>query len=131
MRDIPLDSVPNQSLGVTLDENRWQLEFKEARGVMCVTISLNEVLLLSNQRLVANAPMIPYEYLQGFGGFILLTDNDDIPYWSQFGVNQQLIYASATELAPLPDSEVEWPETLPYAYNAVVINSLSIVLPGA
>ena len=97
MRDIPLDSVPNQSLGVTLDENRWQLEFKEAQGVMCVTISLNEALLLSNQRLVANAPMIPYEYLQGFGGFILLTDNDELPYWTDFGLRHTLVYYSEDE----------------------------------
>ncbi|MBP3935872.1 MAG: hypothetical protein J6D44_18665, partial [Pseudomonas sp.] len=69
--------------------------------------------------------------LRDQGNFLILTDNDEIPYWSQFGVNQQLIYASATEFSSLPDSEVEWPETLPYAYNIVAINSLSIVLPGA
>ena len=101
MRDIPLDSVPNQSLGVTLDvtldKNRWQLEFKEANGVMCVTISLNENFILRGHRLVANTTMIPYEYLQGFGGFILLTDNDELPYWTDFVLRHSLVYYSEDE----------------------------------
>lgn len=98
MRDIPLDAVPNQSLSVTVDDNRWQLLFKEANGVMVVTITLNELLILSSHRLVANEPMIPYEYLQGSGGFILYTINDEIPWWTDFGLRHTLLYYSEEEL---------------------------------
>lgn len=131
MRIIDIDPVPNQSFSVTVDGNRWDFVIKQAVSSMICDLSLNDTAILSGIRIVAGTPIIPYAYLRDQGNFLILTDNDEIPYWSQFGVNQQLIYASATELDSLPDSEVEWPETLPYAYNIVVINSLAIVLPGA
>lgn len=99
MRDIPLDPVPNQQVIVSLDGNRWQLTIKAARGVMCADILLNDQTLLQGQRIVAGTPLIPYRHLQGAGNFLLLTENDSLPDWRRFGTDQQLIYASAEEIA--------------------------------
>lgn len=99
MRNIPLDAVPNQQLIVTLDSNRWELTIKEARGVMCVDVMLNDEVLILGQRIVAGTPLLPYRYLQGSGNFVLLTDADELPYWTRFGIDQQLVYASAGEIA--------------------------------
>lgn len=99
MRTINLDPVPNQEFSVTLDGNRWDITIKECNGVMACTLLLNDVLILSGQRIVAGSPLIPYRYLQGSGNFWLLTEDDELPYFDKFGVNQQLTYASFGELA--------------------------------
>lgn len=98
MRTIALDAIPNQELSVTLDSNRWEIIIKECNGVMCCTLTLNDTLLLSGQRIVAGSPLIPYKYMQGSGNFWLLTENDELPYYTRFGVDQQFIYASAGEI---------------------------------
>lgn len=130
MRIIDIDPIPNQEFSVTVDGNRWDFVIKEAVSSMICDLSLNDEVILSGARIVAGTPIIPYEYLRRKGNFIILTENDELPYWTQFGVNQQLIYASAEELSLLPETEIEWPETTQYAYNITVINSLAAVLAG-
>ena len=98
MGTISLDAIPNQELSVTLDGNRWDITIKECNGVMCCTLVLNDVLLLSGQRIVAGSPLIPYKYMQGSGNFWILTEDDELPYYDRFGVDQQFIYMSAGEV---------------------------------
>lgn len=130
MRIIDIDPIPNQEFSVTVDGNRWDFVIKEAVSSMICDLSLNDEVILSGARIVAGTPIIPYEYLRRMGNFIILTENDELPYWTQFGVNQQLIYSSAEELSLLPETEIEWPETNQYAYNTTVINYLAAVLAG-
>ncbi|WP_373568872.1 phage baseplate plug family protein [Pseudomonas chlororaphis] len=98
MRDIPLSAIPNQDLTVTLDSNRWTLRIKAGINIMLADIYLNDAPLLMGQRLVAGTPLIPYRFLQGSGNFWFLTENDELPWWERFGVDQLLTYASAGEL---------------------------------
>lgn len=98
MRTIPLDAIPNQELSVTLDGNRWDITIKECNGVMCCTLSLNDALLLSGQRIVAGSPLIPYKHMQAYGNFWILTENDELPYYDRFDVDQQFIYVSPGEI---------------------------------
>ena len=98
MRTISLDAIPNQELSVTLDNNRWDITIKECNGVMCCTLVLNDVLLLSGQRIVAGSPLIPYKHMQGSGNFWILTEDDELPYYDRFGVDQQFIYTSFGEV---------------------------------
>lgn len=97
MRTINLDAIPNQELSVTLDGNRWDITIKECNGVMSATLLLNDVPLLSGQRIVAGSPLIPYRYMQGSGNFWILTENDELPDYNRFGVDQQFIYMSPGE----------------------------------
>lgn len=98
MRSIPLDAIPNQAMSISVDGNRWDITLKECNGVMCATLALNDVTILSGQRLVAGFPFIPYAYLQGSGNFWILTENNELPNYQRFGIDQQLIYVSAGEL---------------------------------
>lgn len=99
MRTIPLDAVPNQSLSLNLDGNRWNVVIKEARGIMFMDLALNDQTIMLGQRVVAGTPAIPYRHLQTNGNFLFLTDNDELPYWTQFGSSQQLVYVSPGEVA--------------------------------
>lgn len=101
MQVINIDAVPNQSFSVTVDSNRWDFVIKEAVTSMIADISLNDERILSGQILVAGTPIIPYRFLQGSGNFLILTENDQLPDWRRFGVDQVLTYANAEEIAAL------------------------------
>lgn len=100
MIDIPLQPVANQSFSVLLDGARYVLTFKEANGVMCADVVRDEVTLITGVRVTAMTPLLPYDYMQR-GNFVLLTENDDLPYYTQFGLTQSLVYVSDAEIAAL------------------------------
>ncbi len=100
MMEIALQPVANQSLTVQLDGARYAFTIKEANGIMVVDVSRDEVLLLSGTRLLAGAALIPYEYLES-GNFVMFTENDDLPYYPEFGNSQKLVYLTAGQVAAL------------------------------
>jgi len=99
MRIIDIAATPNQSFSVTLDGNRWDFVIKQATTSMIADVTLNEVMRLTGIRIVAETPLIPYEYLQGAGNFIILTENEETPYWERFGIDQIMVYATPEEIA--------------------------------
>ena len=101
MRIVPLASVPNQAITVTLDGTRWSLAFKDCAGVTCVDVARDSVPILSAVRALAGEPVIPYRYLQT-GNFLFLTSDDQLPEYALFGVSQVLVYLSAAEIAAVP-----------------------------
>lgn len=128
MRLIPLSSVPNQSFSIQLEGNRWGFTIKQASASMIVNITLNDEIILMGSRLVAGTPVIPYQFLQGSGNFMLLTEDDELPYWERFGVDQQLIYGTFDELSAIPAQDITWPPIPAYQWRQMAINSLLIVL---
>lgn len=100
MRNIPLTQDPNQELTVRLDDRRYTLRLKAANGVMVADVSIDGAVILRGTRVLAGEPIIPYVYLQD-GNFILLTVDDALPDYAQFGVTQSLVFLSAEEIAAL------------------------------
>lgn len=101
MTEVPLQAVPNQSLTATLEGARYALTIKEAHGIMCVDVTRDGVELLRGHRIVSSAPILPYRFLQDAGNFVLLTENEELPYYSAFGFTQALVYLTAAEVAAL------------------------------
>ena len=99
MQTIPIQSVPNQSLSVTIDRQRWTLTIKAAVSSMVVDLSLNDQVVIRGLRIMPNQPLIPYPYLATVGNFLMLTNSDDLVWWERFGVDQTLVYATAAEIA--------------------------------
>lgn len=97
MQTIPISAIPNQSFTLTLDENQWQVALKTTNGVTSVSLVLNGEEVITNMRAVANKKIIPCEY-QEAGNFIFITQNFQLPEYTQFGITQTLVYASASEL---------------------------------
>lgn len=98
MQIIPLKAIPNQSFNMQLDGGFFTIVLKETNGVMAATISLDNVVMIESYRCVAGEPLIPSLY-QEAGNFIFTTQNFALPYYSEFGVSQSLIYAAASDLA--------------------------------
>ena len=60
---------------------------------------INEQVLINGVRCVGGTPLIPYEYIRaGHGNFIFTTPEEEIPYYTNFNINQFLLYFSADEL---------------------------------
>jgi hypothetical protein len=98
MIDIAIAALPNQSLTIQLDERVYVIALKETNGVMAASITRDNVAIVTNVRVTAGTPLLPYIY-QEAGNFVLLTNGDDLPYWDQFGVTQFLLYVTPSELA--------------------------------
>lgn len=98
MIDVGIAALPNQSLTIQLDERRYVIDLREANGVMSATITRDGVTIVSNIRVTAGTPLLPYRY-QEAGNFIMTTDGEAIPYWDQFSVTQFLVYVTPAELA--------------------------------
>lgn len=98
MIDVGIATLPNQALSIQLDERIYEIELREANGVMSASMVRDGVTLVSNIRVTAGTPLLPYRY-QEAGNFIMTTDGEAIPYWDQFNVTQFLVYLSADELA--------------------------------
>ena len=95
---IPISSVPSQSFPVTIDNNLFVIGIRYTSGVMSVSISINGVDVIDNIRAVAGSPLIPSQYQEN-GNFMFLTQNFQLPIYTQFNVSQSLIYLSPSELA--------------------------------
>lgn len=104
MIQIPILAIPNQTLSIQLDNNQWDISIRSTKdnddgstGIMAMDIVINNVIILSGQRMVFGFPVIPYSYLVN-GNLSFLTEVDAYPDWRQFGITQTLIYASNAEL---------------------------------
>lgn len=97
MRLINLAAIPNQKFSVLLEGLRYDLTFKEARGVMVVTIVRDDEIIVEGLRVVAGTPLLPYLYQEN-GNFMLVTENEELPEWTQFGTSQNLFYLTVAEI---------------------------------
>lgn len=100
MQLIPLQAIPNQAFTIVLDNNQWLFTIKTANEITAVSVGLNNDVVLDNARAIANGLIIPSIYEeQESGNFIFLTQNFQLPYYTQFGTTQVLIYVTNAELA--------------------------------
>ena len=97
MQLLPLQAIPNQAFSIVLDNNQWLFVIKTTNGVMSVSLGLNNDVVLDNARAVANGLIIPSRY-QESGNFIFITQGFQLPYYTEFGTTQALIYVTAAEL---------------------------------
>lgn len=100
MIQIDLAAVPNQSFSIRLDNNLYDITITDLGTIMSATIVKNNETLLSNTRIVNGSLIIPYSYLED-GNFFITSDDNDIPYYTEFNITQFLYYVSQAELAAL------------------------------
>lgn len=102
MIDIGIAAVANQTFFVQLDETPYTITLHAADDVIAVSIVRDDVELIQGARITPGMPLLPYRY-QETGNFILITNEGDLPDFTQLGVTQFLVYLSAAELAALRD----------------------------
>ena len=100
MLQIEIAPNPNQTFSVTLEGSVFDVTIKEANGVMVATVARDNVVLISNSRVLPFAPIIPYPYLE-HGNLFVSTENEEIPYYTAFGNTQMLYYLSQDDMAEI------------------------------
>jgi len=100
MRTIPLVAIPNQRFTITVDDVRYDIAIKAARGVMVCDIAINGTVIITGARVLAGEMLIPFKYLEN-GNFILLTEGGDLPDYRQFGNTQTLVFFTPAELGAI------------------------------
>lgn len=101
MQTIPLNNTtPNQQFPVTLDSTLFDITLRTINDRTYVDISINNNIVVRGQICVPGFQLMPSRYMEGLtGNFAFVTANDAYPIYTEFGVTQFLLYASAAELA--------------------------------
>lgn len=98
MINVDLIKAASQSLTITINEVLWELTVKAARTMMIADIVRDGRVLVQGQRIVAGGLIIPFKHLSMQGNFAILTPDDEIPWWEQFGDTHQMVYLSPEEI---------------------------------
>ena len=97
---VPIQAIPNQAFAINLGGNQYDIAIRTTNGCMSVSVALNGTQLVENLRAAACTPLLPSQYLEeGYGNFMFLTANQQLPNWQQFNLTQQLLYFTPAELA--------------------------------
>jgi hypothetical protein len=104
---IKLDPIPNQSFSITLDGRFYDILIKEANGVMSCSITRDNVVIQENARMSAGYLLIPYKYQEN-GNFFIVTENEDYPYYTEFGNTQFLMYMPQSILNALHAEDLNY-----------------------
>lgn len=104
MEIIALQAIPKQVFNIVLDNVLYEIGIIETNGCMSMNLTRGGVDILDGQRVVAGKLCIPYPPLEAdSGNFMFLTQNNDLPYYDQFGLTQSFLYASNAELEAVRD----------------------------
>ncbi len=97
MKTLNLQAIPNQTISFVDNQNLFDIAIKSVLSVTTCSISVNNTPILANTRIITGFPIILYPYLET-GNFVLLTNSDELPDYTQFGITQFLIYGNQEEL---------------------------------
>lgn len=97
---IELRQIKSQRASIRLDENLYEFRVYSVQGGMAFDMIRDEVLILSGFRLVSGTPLIPYQHLES-GNFMMIIPDNELPDYNQFGITQNLIYFSDSELVAI------------------------------
>ncbi len=98
MQVIPIQAIPSQTFSyIDSDNNQWSIAIKLVADQVAFSLSLNGQIILENITAVAGIRIIPYDYLEQ-GNFVLITQNQQIPDYTQFGTTQQLVFLSKSDI---------------------------------
>ncbi len=97
MYQIPLTTVPNQSISFSVDGAFWTIHLYQSILFMCADISINGTPVATAVRCFGGIPLIQYSYMYEplYGNFIFDTDGD----WTNFDGSCNLYYLESTEFA--------------------------------
>ncbi len=100
MMDIGIAAVANQEFFVQLAGSAYLIRLHAITEGVGVTITRDDVVLVQNARIVPGTPLLPYRYLED-GNFLLLTQDEALPDFAEFGVTQFLVYLTQDEIDAL------------------------------
>lgn len=105
MQTLALQAIPKQQFTIVLDDVLYDISLLETNGCMSMNLTRAGASVCKGQRIVAGTMLLPYDMQEaGFGNFIFLTQNGQLPYYTAFTSTQQMIYGTPAELAAIRDT---------------------------
>lgn len=105
MIEIDVQQLPNQEFIREVNGIRYDLKLRTSQGITLVDITADDVVLKRSVRACPNVPIIPYKYLTKGGNFVFICIDGEYPHYTKFGVTQQLVYLTDSELEELTLNE--------------------------
>lgn len=98
MQEIPIQAIPSQTFSyIDPDNNQWNVSIKLVSEQIAFSFTLNGTILIENITAVAGIRIIPYDYLE-LGNFVIITQAQQVPDYTQFGSTQQLVFLSNADI---------------------------------
>lgn len=94
-----VNTLANQSLTFSEDGDFYELTVRATDNVMLMDVSRNGVALLTSHRCVDRNIVIPRYKEDGRGNMSFWNDQENYPWYEDFGVTTFLSYYSPAELA--------------------------------
>lgn len=98
MLQIPLAAIPNQIVSSRIEGIVFDLHIRASGDLILADVIRDGEIIITGQRAIVGAPLIPYSYLSPDGNFYFVTDSDKYPSWQRFGVTDFLLWATYAEL---------------------------------
>lgn len=94
-----VNTLPNQSLTFTEDGDFYELTLRATDNVMLMDIARNGTTLLTSHRCIDASLVLPKWKELSRGNFSFWNDQENYPWYEDFGVTTRLVYYSPEELA--------------------------------
>lgn len=98
--EIELNNLPNQTFTTTINNVDMEVIIKlagqEDNPVMLFALRVNNEYLCPFVPVFANQGVLPYQYMtaEAGGQFFFLTEDDNYPIYTEFGVNCKLYFVT-------------------------------------
>lgn len=96
MLEISLQNTPNQSFSLDTEGVVFDITISTT-GVTVMDVVIDGVLKIGSAKCLPMTPVIPYRYLE-HGNFFFITENDEYPDYTKFGISQRLVYMTPSEM---------------------------------
>lgn len=103
--EFELNNLPNQQFTTSIDNVDMEITLKLGGGadnpIMFFALRSGDEYICPFVPCFANQGLLPYPYMieQAGGNFFFVTENDEYPYFENFGKTQSLCFVTIDELA--------------------------------
>lgn len=98
MNIIPLEPIPNQSFGTTLEGITYQITLRTAQNATLASIESGGRTLITNALCVPGGNILPYPAYKKAGNFRFMCQDNQYPCYANFGKTCFLAYIPEAEL---------------------------------
>ena len=101
MIQIDVQQIPNQEFEKEINGVRYTIKLRSFHDITLADITIDDTVVKHGIRVCANTLLIPYAYTTKGGNFMFYCMDNDYPYYTKFGVTQQLVYLTDAEIKEL------------------------------
>lgn len=103
--EIPIDKLPSQILGVTLEGAGYFLQLRDVNGLVLADIEVNGTKVISGAKCLPNQKIMPYGHLTAGGNFYFYCQDNEYPDYTKFGADHRLLFLTDAEIVELPNMQ--------------------------